>query len=554
MDFPQANWFRKWERYVGHVQMVRRCFSGGKIQTLCSRGGQNAKMPNGQACDLALDALVKLPEVTRMAGITPSDKTTADHDDATVFVSECAGSSEAMPKARLIYIDEEEGLKGFEIELVDTEQTIGRDAENSARIDSKKISRHHARIYPKNQEWVIEDLKSTNGVFVNDERVKEAVLRHGNIVKFGPLSFRYVLEQPPLAIGPRTAEPDPESDHTHYGGDPGVIERLIQQEETKNVPPKPRLYVPPKIVSEPSSSRSKSAVHTRYLSLGLLAVLMIGGTTYLYSYFRDRVIERQVESYTVNFRRFVDTSESDNVHFLERELVEIRKLATHVDEIASQYPAIDCQGEFADKISACQLRDLQASVLFLAFERWLEALIEDGRIEHAERLVEEVDELLETIRAKQGARIFPEFERELADLLRKPGGQVDKPPEQQLYTVFNNVVVQRVPEELPGGGNAESAYVPSNDEVRELLKLAKIAVEFKRFEKEFPDPTNPGWQRPDKSRLSNLQDKKRELGERMRAKNAVLSGTYKYFKRLVKEVDEKDSNLIDRWSSKSVAP
>jgi hypothetical protein len=40
----------------------------------------------------------------------------------------------------------------------------------------------------------------------------------------------------------------------------------------------------------------------------------------------------------------------------------------------------------------------------------------------------------------------------------------------------------------------------------------------------------------------------------MRAKNAVLSGTYKYFKRIMKEIDEKDSNLIDRWSSKKPTP
>jgi hypothetical protein len=192
--------------------------------------------------------------------------------------------------------------------------------------------------------------------------------------------------------------------------------------------------------------------------------------------------------------------------------------------------------------------------LFLAFERWLEALVEDGRIEHAERLVEEADELVEKTKAKQGIRISTEFERELAELLRKPGEQGDKPPEQQLHTIFNNVVVQRIPEELPGGGSAESVYVPANDEVRELLKLAKIAVEFKRFEKEFPDPTRLDGRSPDRARLANLQDKKRELGDRMRAKNAVLSGTYKYFKRVMKEVDEKDSNLIDRWSSKRPAP
>jgi len=457
-----------------------------------------------------------------------------------------------IPNARLVYIDEDESLIGFEIALVDTEQTIGRDQENSACINSKKISRRHARIYPKDQEWVVEDLKSTNGVFVNDERVKEAPLKHGHIVKFGPFSFRYVLEQPPPR--PQTTESALESDHTHYGGDPGVIERLVQKEEEKTVPPKPCPYVPPKVLPEPSSRRAAASLNSRYVPLGLLAVFLIGGMTYLYNYFRDQVIERQVENYTVNFRRFVDTAESDNAHSIEAELVEIRKLATHVDEAAERYPASDCQGAFATKAPGCKLRDLQASVLFLAFERWLEALVEDGRIEHAERLVEEADELVEKTKAKQGIRISTEFERELAELLRKPGEQGDKPPEQQLHTIFNNVVVQRIPEELPGGGSAESVYVPANDEVRELLKLAKIAVEFKRFEKEFPDPTRLDGRSPDRARLANLQDKKRELGDRMRAKNAVLSGTYKYFKRVMKEVDEKDSNLIDRWSSKRPAP
>jgi pSer/pThr/pTyr-binding forkhead associated (FHA) protein len=442
----------------------------------------------------------------------------------------------------------------LEIALVDTEQTIGREAGNSTCIESKKISRHHARIYPKDQEWVIEDLKSTNGVFVNDEKVREAPLRHGNIVKLGPFSFRFVLEQSPTTPKPQVAESAFESDHTHYGGDPGVIERLVQQEETKNVPPKPPLYVPPKVLPAPDTRLVKSSLNARYLSRGLIAVLLILGTAYLYNYFRDRVIERQVENYTVNFRRFIDTSESDHVHSLESELVEIRKLATHVDEAAERYPATDCQGEFADKDSSCQLRDLQASVLFLAVERWLDALIEDGRIEHAERFVENTEELIEKTRSKQGVRILPEFERGLVELLRKPGGQVGRPPEQQLYTVFNNVVVQRIPEELPGGGSAESAYVPSNEEIRELLKLARIAVEFKRFESEFPDPANPVSRWPDSGRLLNLQDKKRELGERMRAKNAVLSGTYKYFKRLMKQVDEKDSNLIDRWSSRKPLP
>lgn len=475
-----------------------------------------------------------------------------DDNDATLFSAVPGDLARGMPKARLLCIDGEEHLKGFEIFLTNAEQTIGRDPGNSACIDSRKISRHHARVYPRNPDWMIEDLRSTNGLFVNDERVTKVALRHGDIVKLGPFSFRYLLEHAAGAMATKTVGPALDSDHTHYLGDPGVIERLVQQEEEKNIPPKPPPYVPPVIQPEPKHSPDASS-RTRFIVLGSLAVLLIGGAVFLYNFLHDWKIEGNADIYTVNFRRFIDNTEGDNLQSfqaLQNALVDIRKLAIRVDDTAAQYTASDCQGEFTAKTPDCKLRDLQASVLFLAFERWLKSLLEEGRVDHAAWLTEQTDDLIEKTRAREGSRIYAEFEKKLAVLLGKPSEPSNKPPEQQLYTLFNNVVVQPVPDTLPGGGRVEFAYVPTNQEVHDLLKLAKIAVEFRQFGKEFPDPNALATHLPDRWLLSNLQDKKREFVAMGKSKHPTLSGTYKYFCRLVDEVNARDTNLIDRWSTK----
>lgn len=51
--------------------------------------------------------------------------------------------------------------------------TFGRDPRNDAVIDHPQVSRRHARIARQSNAWVIEDLESTNGTFVNGTRLTE---------------------------------------------------------------------------------------------------------------------------------------------------------------------------------------------------------------------------------------------------------------------------------------------------------------------------------------------------------------------------------------------
>jgi hypothetical protein len=69
--------------------------------------------------------------------------------------------------------------------------TIGRAEDNDIAITRASISRHHAVIMSGPRQTVIEDLNSTNGVLVNKQRVRETVLRDGDVVHIGKCRFRF---------------------------------------------------------------------------------------------------------------------------------------------------------------------------------------------------------------------------------------------------------------------------------------------------------------------------------------------------------------------------
>ncbi len=62
---------------------------------------------------------------------------------------------------------------------------IGRTSDNDLQIRSKFISRHHAQIITDRHQTVIEDLNSTNGLYIGSRRVKRHVLRDGDVVQLG---------------------------------------------------------------------------------------------------------------------------------------------------------------------------------------------------------------------------------------------------------------------------------------------------------------------------------------------------------------------------------
>ena len=65
------------------------------------------------------------------------------------------------------------------------ELTIGRHENNDIRLDGLQISNRHARLLRSNMEIIVEDLKSTNGVFINGKRVSKEQIRPNDAVQIG---------------------------------------------------------------------------------------------------------------------------------------------------------------------------------------------------------------------------------------------------------------------------------------------------------------------------------------------------------------------------------
>jgi len=85
--------------------------------------------------------------------------------------------------------------KGKRFELPDTEpQLIGRSSE-AIELADQTISRRHAELTPDDGKWLINDLRSSNGTFVNGVRVtSRRLLQPGDQIRAGATLFLYGQE------------------------------------------------------------------------------------------------------------------------------------------------------------------------------------------------------------------------------------------------------------------------------------------------------------------------------------------------------------------------
>lgn len=96
----------------------------------------------------------------------------------------------ALSSAMLI--EDRGGLPGahFRLGLL---TMIGRTADNQIVVPSKAVSRQHASIAVSNGAYVVRDLDTPNGTFVNDERISEHRLKDGDKITIGEKAFVFKL-------------------------------------------------------------------------------------------------------------------------------------------------------------------------------------------------------------------------------------------------------------------------------------------------------------------------------------------------------------------------
>ena len=89
--------------------------------------------------------------------------------------------------AKLIQLGDHE--KSFELSAF---STLGRHPDNTVQVMDRIVSKEHARItLGANGDYVIRDVGSLNGTFINDARISEHVLQNGDILSLGNSKFRF---------------------------------------------------------------------------------------------------------------------------------------------------------------------------------------------------------------------------------------------------------------------------------------------------------------------------------------------------------------------------
>src|SRR5690349_16533869 len=91
-----------------------------------------------------------------------------------------------MPKIVVL----SEGLTGRSFELKVDKTTVGRLEDNAFQIQEQSVSSHHCELLLKGNDVIVRDLNSTNGTYINGEKISEKVLKPGQILRLGNVEAR----------------------------------------------------------------------------------------------------------------------------------------------------------------------------------------------------------------------------------------------------------------------------------------------------------------------------------------------------------------------------
>lgn len=113
-------------------------------------------------------------------------------EEKTVVVSSQHLIKQAISstEACLITIHGSDFGKRFSLEKLET--IVGRGETSDIRIMSENVSRQHAKLFRIDHDYILEDLNSTNGTFVNTKKVTQTTLRDGDLLLIGNTILKFI--------------------------------------------------------------------------------------------------------------------------------------------------------------------------------------------------------------------------------------------------------------------------------------------------------------------------------------------------------------------------
>lgn len=116
------------------------------------------------------------------------------HIGCTVGQQEQGNSSRSIAATVVVVEPADSSLNAGERIPIGTYLTVGRSSHNALVIDDDFTSSAHAEVLRDGSRWLVRDLSSTNGTYVNGRRVAgQASIRHGDEIAFGNVVVEFAV-------------------------------------------------------------------------------------------------------------------------------------------------------------------------------------------------------------------------------------------------------------------------------------------------------------------------------------------------------------------------
>ena len=145
-----------------------------------------------------------------------------DNNSKPVENSENGGNDPIPSNTFLI----REGVKAIPLDKASI--TIGRSHDNMIVVDDPRVSRHHAMIRVIRGNFVIIDLASTGGTYLNGERTSQRILYSGDLISLAGVNFVFSHDTQPISPGTDTQSVGPGMRDTAIFDKPTIPEDKVK--------------------------------------------------------------------------------------------------------------------------------------------------------------------------------------------------------------------------------------------------------------------------------------------------------------------------------------
>jgi predicted component of type VI protein secretion system len=165
-----------------------------------------------------------------------------------------------------------QGMTGRACELQTDRTTIGRVEDNTFQIADPSVSSHHCEAHLRGSEILIRDLNSTNGSFINGEKIAEQVLKPGQILRLGQVELKLEAEGVP-ATSPSMPFPS---------GAPAKkqVDATMLMPRGVSLGDLEKGGTPPGFDKNTSFSKKSNKTNKYFVIIGIVVALVIAGLLY----------------------------------------------------------------------------------------------------------------------------------------------------------------------------------------------------------------------------------------------------------------------------------